>query len=45
MLNKLQKYSVSISEDKILNDPEKYLFYEDIIVARENYYDQETGLV
>ena len=44
MLNKLQKYSVSISEDKILNNPEKYLFHEDIIVAREYYYDQETGM-
>ena len=44
MLNKLQKYSVSISEEKILNNPEKYLFYEDIMVAKEDYYEQETGL-
>lgn len=44
MLNKLQKYSVSISEEKILNNPEKYLFYEDIMVAKEDYYEQETGM-
>lgn len=43
MLNKLQRYTVQISEDRLRNHPDSYYCYGKIQVLKEECYSQEVG--
>lgn len=43
MLNKLQRYTVQISEDRLRNHPDSYYCYGKIQVLKEERYSQEVG--
>ena len=44
MLNKLQRYMVQVSEDRLRNHPDSYYCYGEIKILKEADYSQEVGV-